>query len=153
MNMIDAFKRLLDGQKITRPDWDDAYIIYDDDIYHNRFIGILNGKVIGATKQPIFTESISHSKMIEFRFHGEEESMIISLIDDDENKIYTTEEEKMELDTMKWRLYSYCFSFGTCNGCRLKNECTALNTLNNTELNNLSPKEVKRLYDLIKGEE
>lgn len=154
MRMLEAFKRLLDGEKITRPDWGGAYIVYDDDVYHNRFIGVLNGKAIGATKQPQFTESISHYKMIAFDFRGEEESMIISLMDDDRNEIYVSEEEKMELDAMRWRLKAMCSKNYGCSDCQLK-EIKYNKYEGNCPLafcsltEGLSDEEIKKLYKII----
>lgn len=145
MKMLEAFKRLLDGEKITRPAWDGkAYIEYDSN--NNAFVLQFRLGDTDICRDPYFGKNgISY-----IYFIGDDNNGQLSLFDDDQNEIYVSEEEKIELDAMRWRVHRYCKK-NTCNTiCKLHNQVKGCECNPQKDLELVSPEEVKHLYGLIK---
>lgn len=149
MNMIDAFKRLLDGQKITRTEWGDVYIVRDE--RNNCFeLKIGGSNSIRPIKYVSFEKT--EPKRIEFKYSIDDEQSVI-LLDDNKNVIHVSREERIELSAKKWEIKLYTFA-RPCDKCLLKSLCNKGASLCSiSHVNELSPEKVRHIYNLIKGEE
>lgn len=152
MKMREAFKRLLDGEKITRPDWhENAHIRYNKNL--NTFILRFWDGSEDVCPDPCFEGGLH--PYISFNGEDTEGQMVIE--NDDKNEIWITPQEHMELDAMRWRLGATCRKNGSCGSCPIdyikKKEYDGMCPLMfRCDIEKLSDKEVKNLYNLIEGE-
>lgn len=149
MRMLEAFKRLLDGEKITRGDWKDTYIQYDKE--QNMFIHHPKNSRTGIACTVEFRGSNENS-FIAFEFEDYMGTKYrVCLSNRDEIEIYVSEEEKMEVDAMRWRLSRYCCGRACTEAdCKIYKPGISCSVAPWSDLADISSEEVKRLYDLIK---
>lgn len=146
MKMLEAFKALLDGEKITRKDWGDVYLAYDkkNNIFKKVDKCELRLFMIATFSQTENKTCISLSDSVG-------EWVKLELLDDDKNEIWESPQERMELDAMKWRLSRYCCGrVCTEADCKIYKPGIGCPVAPWSDLADISSKEVKRLYDLIK---
>lgn len=153
MKLKDAFKRLLDGQYITREDWDpDEYIMYDEQ--QNAFlINSKNGK--GMTHEPLFGTRVDTGSYISFDDCWDDSTCSVTLYDDDKNKIYDPPINELVLNNMKYKIIKYTAKVAEyCADCKLSSECDhgEWNPCNDEFIIDLGNADTLRLYNLIKEE-
>lgn len=145
MKMLEAFKRLLDGEKITRPDWD-GYVKYDkEDNTFKRY----DGSEFRSFGLVTFWNNSKGSGIRLSDSVGE--WVYTDLLNDDKNEIWESPQERMQLDAMRWRLARYCKARPcTTEDCALCMPGISCKVFYMHDLMSMPPEEVKRLYDLIK---
>lgn len=149
MNMREAFKRLLDGEKITRKGWEE-YIKYSKGT--NTF---LVHQLKSEETCRVYKVSFGEEDKISFVYKDSHNiSTTLFLMNDNHNELYVSEEDKMELDAMRWRLKRYCCG-RTCaiDRCKIRDLKEVCAIAPGEDLEKVSPEEIRRLYNLIKGEE
>lgn len=156
MKMREAFKRLLDGEKITRPDWhENAHIRYDENL--NTFVLCFWDSSEDVCPDPCFEGGLKPY----ISFNGEDTEGQMLIENDDKNKIWVSPQEHMELDAMRWKIREYGTKSGICtqfggDGCIFyKNgRCDESDYICETAfLVDKSNNEIKELYELIKEKE
>lgn len=147
MRMLEAFKRLLNGEKITRQGWqENEHIRYDENL--NAFVLHFLDDTEDACSEPCFEGGFNPY----ISFNGDDTDSQMVIEDDDKNEIWVTPQELMDLDAMRWRLERHCVGT-TCRECRIFNPSKFCKAYHSNWLARLSDKEVKRLYNIIKEEE
>lgn len=157
MDMFEAFKQLLDKEKITRSNWNKSdYIEYDAD--KGMFI-IHVGDKIGVLKSPHF-EAFSIEFKDEVPQVDNSKPRRLVIYNDNKNKIYTDEEETKLLGFMRWTILSYCiFGDHPCKECKIKKnypegmDCyDCFEGLLEDMSKVMTPKQIKKIFSAIKGE-
>lgn len=155
MNMREAFKALLDGEKITRKDWsEEEYIKYSKGT--NTF---LVHQLKSEETCRVYKVSFGKEDEISFVYKDSHNvSTTLFLINDNHNELYVSEEDEMELDAMRWRIREYGTKSGICTqlggeGCIFykTGRCDESDYIcEPVFLVDKSNNEIKELYKLIK---
>lgn len=139
MNALEAFKELLNGKCITRPEWDGGHISYNKEL--NGFDFIAGEMSTLVPVRNVFFSHLDNNSSIKFAILSEMESGL-TLLDDDLNEIYEDKNKIEYIKDITRMICDYTYRTIGCKSCIAYNTCSKIKkeikNMNNDELFRLS---------------